>query len=126
MTDATTMRATVERYVAAHTAGDIDAILACFASDARVEDPVGTDAYVGPEALRGFFESSHALADRLELVLTGPIRCAGDHAAFPMQAISTIGEMTITVDIVDIMTFDDAGLVTDMKAYWAMEDARTS
>jgi len=125
MPDAATMRTTIDRYVARHTAGDIDGIVACFAPDARVEDPVGSDPHVGTDAVRAFFEATHSMADRLELKLTGPIRAAAGQAAFPMQAISTIGDMTLVVDIIDVMVFDEHGRITDMRAYWAMEDART-
>ena len=125
MPDAAVMRATVERYVERHTAGDIDGIVACFSADASAEDPIGSPAHVGTDALRAFFEGTHSLADKLVLEITGPIRTAGDFAAFPMQAISTIGDMTLVVDIIDVMTFDEQGLITDMKAYWAMEDAHT-
>lgn len=114
-------RATVERYVERHTAGDIEGILTCFAADARAEDPVGTDAHVDTEGLRAFFTGSHELCDRLELVLTGPIRVAGSFAAFPMQAISYIGDDVVTVDIIDVMELGDDGLITDMKAYWGFE-----
>jgi steroid delta-isomerase len=123
MPDAAVMRATVERYVERHTAGDIDGIVACFTPDASAEDPIGSPPHVGTEALRGFFEGTHAMADRLELKITGLIRVAGDFAAFPMQAISTIGDMTLVVEIIDVMTFAEDGRISDMKAYWAMEDA---
>ena len=125
MPDAAAMRAAVEAYVARHTAGDIDGIVALFSPDARVEDPVGSEPHVGAEAVRAFFEGSHALADHLELVLTGPVRAVAGRAAFPMQAISTIGDVQLAVDIIDVMTFDDDGLISDMQAFWAMEDART-
>jgi steroid delta-isomerase len=123
MPDPAVMRATVERYVERHTAGDIDGIVACFAPDASAEDPIGSPAHVGTEALRAFFEGTHSLADRLELKLTGLIRTAANFAAFPMQAISTIGDMTLVVEIIDVMTFDEDGRITDMKAYWSMDDA---
>ena len=124
MPEAAVIRATVERYVDRHTAGDIDGIMSCFAPDARAEDPGGSEPHVGTEALRAFFEGSHALADKLEIQLTGMIRVAGTHAAaFPMKAISQIGDMTLVVEIIDVMTFDDDGRIKTMLAYWAMEDA---
>ena len=114
-------RATVERYIDRHTNGDIEGILTCFAPDARAVDPVGTEPHVGTEALRAFFTGTHALCDRLELVLTGPIRVAGSSVAFPMQAISHIGDDTVTVDIIDVMELDDEARFVDMKAYWGFE-----
>lgn len=122
MPDAATIRSTVERYVESHTAGDVEGIVACFAAGARVEDPVGSEPHVGTDALRTFFATVHSMADSLELRLTGPIRVAADQAAFPMQAISRIGDTTMEIDIIDVMSFDDAGLVTDMRAYWSMPE----
>jgi len=126
MADAATKRAAVERYVSAHTAGDIDGILSIFATDARIEDPVGSDPHVGIDALRAFFTGSHEMAETFELVLTGPVRAVSDQAAFPMQVRTKVGDMSIEIDIIDVFTFDDTGRVVDMKAYWSMEDARIS
>lgn len=120
-------RATITRYVESHTAGDIDGIVGCFTPDATVIDPVGSDPHRGTDEVRAFFEGSHALADRIELRITGPIRCAGeDEAAFPMQAISQMGDLTVVVDIIDVMRFDADGRILEMRAYWSMEDARMS
>jgi steroid delta-isomerase len=119
MTTPDQARATVERYLDRHTAGDIDGILSCFAADAVAEDPVGTPPHVGTDALRAFFEGSHQLCDRLELELTGPIRTPVPWAAFPMRAHSHIGDDVITVDIIDVMRFDDEGRIVEMKAYWS-------
>ncbi len=124
MADAAAIRARVERYAERHTSGDIDGIVACFAADAHIEDPVGSSAHVGADAVRGFFTSTHDLCDRLELTLTGPIRVAGGTAAFPMMARSYIGTMVMEIDIIDVMVFDDDAMVTEMYAYWSMDDAR--
>ncbi|HKY14255.1 MAG TPA: nuclear transport factor 2 family protein [Microthrixaceae bacterium] len=121
MITAAQARATIERYVDRHTAGDIDGILECFSADAVAEDPVGTPPHVGRDALRTFFEGTHALCDRLDLELTGTIRVAGANAAFPMKANSHIGDDVISVEIIDVMTFDDDGRITTMKAYWGFE-----
>ena len=117
-------RATVERYIDRHTAGDIDGILDCFTDDAVAEDPVGTPPHVGREALRAFFEGTHALCDRLELELTGTIRVAGANAAFPMKANSHVGDDVIGVEIIDVMTFADDGKITSMRAFWDPAEMR--
>ena len=124
MADAAAIRATIERYAERHTAGDIDGIVACFAADAHIEDPVGSSAHIGTEAIRAFFTSTHELCDRLELTLTGPVRVAGHSAAFPMMARSHIATMVMEIDIIDVMTFDDDAKVSEMYAYWNMDDAR--
>jgi len=119
------MHSTVDRYLAAHTAGDIDGIVALFVPSASVWDPADQPAHVGEAAVRAFFTGAHDLADSLELVRTGPIRCAGNFAAFPMTAKAVIGELIVGTDIIDVFTFGDDGLIVDMKAFWNLADGRT-
>jgi steroid delta-isomerase len=85
---------------------------------------VGTDPHVGTDGLRAFFEGTHAMADSLELQLTGPVRVAAGWAAFPMQAISHIGGNGLVVDIIDVMRFDEDGRIAEMTAYWSFDDTR--
>lgn len=125
MTDAASMKAAIDRYVTSHSAGDIDGIVALFADDASAWDPAGSDPHVGADAIRAFFTGTHEMADRLTLTLTGPVRCSGNFAAFPMTATTEIGDMRMEIDIIDVMTFDDEGKIVEMTAYWDMEDART-
>ena len=72
--DAATIRATVERYCAAFTAGDQDAYVGLFAADAWIEDPVGTPRHEGRAAIGVFFEQASAMAESVELRQTGPVR----------------------------------------------------
>jgi steroid delta-isomerase len=116
--DATTIRATVEAYCAAFTAGDRDAYVALFAPDAWVEDPVGTPRHEGSEAVGKFFDGARGLTEVIELRQTGPVRVAAGECAFPIQARPLLGDATFAVDIIDVMTFDDAGKITTMRAFW--------
>jgi len=118
------MKTTVNRYVERHCAGDIEGIVDNFSATASVWDPADTAPHVGREALLAFFAGTHQMADKLILTITGPIRCAGNQAAFPMTAESHIGEMKLGVDIIDVMSFDDDGRIAEMRAYWSMADAR--
>lgn len=118
------MKAAVAAYVQRHTAGDVDGVVALFADNATVWDPVDSEPHVGGDAVRGFFAGTHDMVDSLTLTPTGPVRCAGDYAAFPMMALSVMGDFRLEIDIIDVMTFDSDGLITEMKAYWNMADAR--
>jgi steroid Delta-isomerase len=118
------LRATVERYAAAHSAGDVDAVVSLFAEDAVVHDPVDAPAHVGREAVRAFFAGSHDHLDGLELAITGPIRAVDRYAAVPLRATTTIGEDRWVIDIIDVFTFRDDGLVGTMQAYWTASDLR--
>ena len=123
-TDAATIRATVEAYCAAFTTGDQAAYVDLFADGAWIEDPVGTDRHEGKEAIAGFFAQSSSLAESIELRPTGPVRVAAGECAFPMQARPSIGGTTLVVDIIDVMTFDDAGKITTMRAFWDPAEMR--
>jgi steroid delta-isomerase len=109
---------TVQRYAAAQTAGDIDTIAAIFAEDAVVSDPVHEPAHVGREDIRTFFAGTHEISDSLDLQITGPVRAVDRFAAVPLRAVSSFGESRVAVDIIDVFTFGDDGLVVDMKAFW--------
>ncbi|MEZ5321175.1 MAG: hypothetical protein R2698_03665 [Microthrixaceae bacterium] len=42
-----------------------------------------------------------------------------------MTARSVVGDIVMEVDIIDTFVFDHDGLITEMRAYWSMDDART-
>ena len=114
--DANTKIATVEKYVEAFDKQSMDLIREIYADDAVVEDPVGTDTYHGIEAICGFYKTG--LESGVKLHLTGPVRVAGNAAAFPFQV--KMGDMVI--NIIDVFEFNDAGKVVSMKAYWGPEN----
>jgi len=122
--DAATIRSAVDAYCAAFTNGDRDAYVGLFAEGAWIEDPVGTPRHEGREAIGGFFDQSSALADSIELRRTGPVRVAAGEGAFPMQARPSMGGATYCVDIIDVMSFDDAGKITTMRAFWDPAEMR--
>ena len=86
------MTAAVHGYVAAFDKGDPEAVVALFAPDATVEDPVGTDAKIGHAAIREFYTASMATGAKLQL--EGPIRLATDYAAFAFRVELTNGSIT--------------------------------
>ena len=108
----------VEAYTAAHSSGDIDGIIALFAPDAVVADPVHEPPHLGHEAIRSFFAATHDMSDSLDLQATGAVRAVDRFAAVPLRAVSTIQGARVAVDIIDVFTFGDDGLIVDMKAYW--------
>jgi steroid delta-isomerase len=116
--DAAAIRATIDRYTTCFSAADKDAFLDCFADDAWIEDPVGTPRREGRTAIGQFWDETHGMADAIELRRTGPVRVAAGEAAFPMQARPVIGGTTFVMHIIDVMTFDDAGRIATMRAFW--------
>jgi len=106
----------VEKYIEAFANTDIEIIRGMYASNARVEDPVGTPVHEGLEAICSFYEG--ALKSGAKLALTGTPRCAGNAVAFPFQV-----EMPgMVIDVIDVFEFDEQGKVASMKAYWGPEN----
>lgn len=119
MPDKDAIIAAVEAYVVAFA--DKDTYVGCFAEDGWLEDPVGTPVVRGHAEIGEFWERMAAMgAPRLEL--TGPVRVAGREAAFPMRAVVTMGDDTLAMPIIDVMTFDDDAKVTSMRAFWDMAE----
>jgi len=115
-TDITTA---VRRYLAEVANGTASSIAALYASDATVEDPVGNDAVHGTAAIAEFYRVVESAERETELLA---IKVAGDTAAFHFRVISRIGERTITVEPIDVMTFDSDLKITSMRAHWSEED----
>jgi steroid Delta-isomerase len=122
--DPAAIKATVDAYCAAFSAGDRAGYVGLFAEDAWIEDPVGSPRRVGHEGIGAFFDDSTGLADSIELHRTGPVRVAAGECAFPMQARPVIGGAVMVVDIIDVMTFGDDGRITTMRAFWDPAEMR--
>jgi steroid delta-isomerase len=126
MPTADEIRTTVANYVEYFTAGDTANWVNLFAEDARVEDPVGSPLNEGHEAIGAFFEMSQSLGDSITLVPTGPVRVAGNEAAWPMQAVTSVGDAKLVVDIIDVMVFDEQARITSLRAFWDPAEIRSA
>jgi steroid delta-isomerase len=75
----------------------------------------------GREALHGFYA---ATSPNLQVELTGPVRVAGKECAAPMLAELTVSDKKLYIDVIDVMTFNDDGKITSMRAYWNPQEMR--
>ena len=112
-----TMKAAMQAYIEAFNSGSAEAVVALYAENATVEDPVGSPVKQGNEQIRAFY--AHSIATGAQLSLDAPVR--GSHANAAAMAFSArIGPLTVRV--IDVMTFDEAGKFTSMKAYFGPGD----
>jgi len=111
------MKAAMQAYIDAFNSGSADAVAALYAADATVEDPVGSPLKRGLEQIRGFY--THSIATGAKLSLDAPVRGSHGNAA-AMAFTARIGP--VRVHVIDIMTFDEAGKFTSMKAYFGPGD----
>lgn len=107
---------TMQAYVDLITAGDPDAVVALFAADAVVEDPVGSPPARGHQALREFYVMACDSVGRMEL--EGNVRARGTWGACAMLAFPKGAEDSMVIETLDVMSFDDEGKITAMTAYW--------
>jgi len=117
MTSVAHREKTAIRYVEAVNTRDVDAMQAIFARDARLEDPVGSEPIVGIGAIVAFYRDIIFPQVR-SAELTGPARCPENAVAFSFRVVSDGENGEQSTDIIDVLEFDDDGLVIQMKAYW--------
>jgi len=110
------MEAAVHAYVDAFANRDPAAVAALFAPGAMVEDPIGSPPHIGHDAILGFYTASMQTGAKLKL--EGPVRIAGNYAAFAFSVLMHWDGSDKHVDVIDTFKFDDACKVTEMRAYF--------
>ena len=113
------IREVIERYVALVATGTADEITELYADGATVEDPVGSTVLTTREQIHGFYATLEVLKQETRLV---EARIAGGRAAFLFEVRTVTEDATYTLAPIDVMTFDDDGLVTSMQAFWGPGD----
>ena len=113
------IRQVVDDYVRLVGSGTADEIVALYAEDATVEDPVGSEVRTGHAAIREFYATLDGLDQETRLLA---LRVAGGEAAFHFEVVTRADGATYTLAPFDVMVFDDDGRITGMRAYWADTD----
>ena len=121
MADPAHIRSVLERDPELLSKGDVDGIVELYADDATIEDPIGSELRKGRDAIREFYATT---AGTIEMKLTGPVRVAGHEAAAPLVVLMGPEGQQQALDIIDVMTFDESGKVTSMRAFWSIEAMR--
>lgn len=114
-----TILETITRYVGFVGKGATDDVLTLFAEGATVEDPVGSDVRTTRESLHEFYSVLNGLAQSATL---GIVKIAAGQAAFSFDLVLLVGDATYTISPIDVMTFDDEGRITSMRAFWGDTD----
>ncbi|WP_120298687.1 nuclear transport factor 2 family protein [Gordonia phthalatica] len=112
------IKAAIGQYLAAVASGEASKVAALYADDATLEDPVGSEPHRGRAAIEAFYGGLQGEIST-ELLTA---RVAGLEAAFLFRVVTKAGDATYTIEPIDVMTFNDAGQITSMRAFWAPED----
>ncbi|GAA1165456.1 nuclear transport factor 2 family protein [Nocardioides aquiterrae] len=113
------IREVVDRYVGLVASGTAAEIVDLYAEGATVEDPVGSDVLKTRESITAFYSALEGLEQRTRLLA---VRIAGGEAAFHFEVQTVADGVTYTLAPFDVMTFDDDGRITSMRAYWGDDD----
>lgn len=121
MTSETQMRQAMQAYIDAFNVSDPQAIADLYADDATVEDPVGSAVKSGKAEILKFYKM--AVATGAKLALAAPIRTShGNSAAMAFDVKLNMPEGKAHIQVIDVMTFNDAGKFTSMRAFWGKSD----
>ncbi len=121
MPDETTMKAAMQAYVDHFNRSDAAALADLYADDATVEDPVGSPLKRGKAEIAAFYKMAVATGARLELA--APIRAShGNAAAMAFNVRLNMPEGKAHIQVIDVMTFNEAGKFASMQAYWGKSD----
>lgn len=115
--DRNTIEATIRAYAAAWAASDRKAWLDTFAQHATQEDPVGSGVRRGRSEIGEFWDTAMAAFDSIEIV-PRDIFVVGDEAAMEWTINAVTARGGVTFAGVDVFTFDDAGRIARVRAYW--------
>ena len=115
-------REAFDAYLECHMACDLDGVVALFASDAVVEDPVGSPRRVGREAIREFFRESHGSTGRLRVERVGPVVVCGREAAAHIRAAAESTDYELELDVMYTLTVDESGAITTLRAFFELND----
>lgn len=91
-------------------------VVALFAAEATVEDPVGSKVRSGAENLQKFYTG--AMSMNCKITPTGPARIVENEAAFPFHGVVQLPDKTMEFDCIDVMTFNEDGKILTMRAFW--------
>lgn len=115
------IKSVMKQYIDRFNQDDVEGVLSLFGEEATVEDPAGSPAVEGKSAIAEFYKK--VVNGNTRIRLEGPIR--GSHSnsgAMALQITTSAEGKTISIPVIEVMTFDEQGSIDSMKAYWGPGD----
>ena len=117
MTERAVLETTIRAYAASWAARDREAWLRTFATDATQEDPVGVPVRRGHREIGESWDREMARYRSIEIV-PREIFVIDHEAAMVWTMNGVTAEGPVSFDGVDVFRFDDAGLISSVRAFW--------
>ena len=112
---------TVNRYLALVATGTAEDVLTLYATDATIEDPIGSDLRRGHAAIHEFYAGFQDAKKETELA---ELRVAGSEAAFLWHLKLDAGDSRTQISPISLMAFDEDAKITSMRAFWSPSDVQ--
>jgi steroid delta-isomerase len=112
---------TINHYLEFVAKGDTDDIVALYAADATIEDPVGSELKRGHDAIREFYAAFQDVPKETELA---ELRVGGTEATFLWHLTLNTGDTSTRITPISLMTFDQDAKITSMRAFWSPSDVQ--
>lgn len=115
------IKTVMKQYIDRFNQDDLEGVLSLFGEEAAVEDPVGSSPVEGKSAIAAFYKK--VVNGNTRIRLEGPIRGSHSNSGAMALHITTSAEgKTISIPVIEVMTFDEKGSIASMKAYWGPGD----
>ena len=112
---------TVNSYLEFVAKGATEDVVALYAADGTIEDPVGSDLKRGHDAIREFYAAFQDVPKTTELV---ELRAADTEATFLWHLTLNTGDSRTRISPISLMTFDENAKITSMRAFWSPSDMK--
>lgn len=112
-------------YARALTESDLEQVVALFAADAVVRDPVDGKALTGLAAIRAYYDKARFAL--LDMVPSGPAGVPedGSSAAVPVRAlVRRPGGQLVILDTIQVFEFAPDGKITRFTSYYGSTNVR--
>lgn len=122
MLDTKQMTAIFQRYVDGFERTDAESVIALFADDASIEDPVGSAAVVGKPAIAAFYNK--AMSAQTILKVRGPIRGApqANALAIVLETWEPTAKGLEVYSRIDVFRFDDSERIISRESFYGPDD----
>lgn len=117
MTERTGLETVIRAYAASWAARDREGWLRTFAVDATQEDPVGVPGRRGHREIGAFWDREMARYRSIEIV-PREIFVIAHEAAMVWTINGVTDDGPVSFKGVDVFRFDDAGLISSVRAFW--------
>ena len=105
-------------YLACHARNDRAGVMALFAADAVVEDPVGSPVHEGFEAIEAFYARTHERNGTMRIERVGALLVGGDELTAHVRAVLDAPGAPPAMDVIYVIRVDAEGQILSLRAWY--------